>query len=45
MALLSFLFVLKYVAETKGKTLEQMSDAVEVAPRRRAAAAREAGDA
>ena len=45
MALLSFVFVLKYVAETKGRTLEQMSDAVEVAPRRRAAVAREAGDA
>lgn len=32
MALLSFVFVLKYVAETKGKTLEEMSDAVERSP-------------
>lgn len=45
MAALSFVFVLKYVAETKGRTLEQMSDAVEVAPRRRAALAREGRNA
>ncbi|PZP20515.1 MAG: MFS transporter, partial [Kocuria rhizophila] len=32
MALLSFVFVLTYVAETKGKTLEEMSDAVERSP-------------
>ncbi|MDY6055242.1 sugar porter family MFS transporter [Micrococcus sp.] len=35
MAVLSGLFVLRFVPETKGRTLEQMSDVVELPPRQR----------